>query len=43
MQIKKNSFEHTVRKRNHPATNLPGRPPQRRQVSCIPIANGNNY
>ena len=27
-----------VRKRNHPATNLPGRPPHHRQVSCIPIA-----
>jgi len=27
-----------VRKRNHPATNLHGRPPQHRQVSYIPIA-----
>ena len=30
--IRTNSFEHTVRQRNSPATNLPGRPPQHRQV-----------
>ena len=30
--------EHTVCKRNHLETNLPGRPPQHRQVSCISIA-----
>jgi len=41
--IKTNSFEHTVCKRNQPATNLPGRPPQHQQISCILIASGNNY